>query len=482
MAKITAETLVEKEVKKRGLDGAVEFFSRTFEIKHDMTYLSACANILTHYYDEPEKFVGLYWSIRSQLFALSGQLDQKAHNKLLYGKLARHFFRFSKKVGENIICDHKVSDSDNVDRIVILIAQYLKPPHSPTMAAAEFAKRFIDHNGAEVLIVDASELPLKKRSTFHPPFWGNRTNETGYSTSEFDGSTLDLYTATSDVISVEKAQQIIDEISKFGPDAILTIGDSMVSAEILSQYWPVVCWPSTQTEPISSAPTQFYRSIEPHKMEIEWKKLKLAPPTLIKQDFDTQNNIPNLHSVDREQLRLPEDAFVFILVGARIKQELSTEFQQLMIRVLEHDPKVHMLILGAEKFEILNELHAHKDRLRLVQFATDLRGVISLCDAFLNPPRQGGGGGGYLAMLESLPILTLDDCDVQMGILNDAAVSDLAELEQLAKDVVTNETIRNEYIEKSKKRVSDFMTPEESSTILLSHLKTAKIDFLENQK
>jgi hypothetical protein len=478
MAKITVETLVEKELKKRGKDGAVEFLSRSFQINHDPIYLSACANFLPHYYDTPDKFLGLYWCIRSQLFVYSGQLEAKALNKILYGKLARYFFRFAKQISEKVSCEAVITNDDNVDRIVVMVTQFLKPPHSPTLAAAEFAKRFQEHNDKDVLIVDVSEIPTKQRSTFHPQFWANRINDTGFSKYEFDGSTLDLYTAPNDVIDAEKAQLILNTLSNFAPDTILVVGDSIASAEIASHFWPVICWPSTQTEPISSAPVQIYRSKEPHKPQIDWKKLKLEPPQLVPQDFDTQNNIPNTKNIDRETLNIPEDAFVFVLVGARIKYELSPEFQDILTHIIQTDPKVFILIVGTDDFDITPNLHTHKNRLRLVKYTKSLRALIGVCDVFLNPPRQGGGGAAYLAVLESLPIVTLEDCDVQMTILNDAAVANLAELEKLAKAMITDENKRNEYIEKSKQRLADFMTPQESSERLLSHLRTTKKVFL----
>lgn len=42
--------------------------------------------------------------------------------------------------------------------------------------------------------------------------------------------------------------------------------------------------------------------------------------------------------------------------------------------------------------------------------------TMTIGDLFLNPPRQGGGTGAMYAILQEIPVVTLDNCDVQVNV------------------------------------------------------------------
>jgi len=58
-------------------------------------------------------------------------------------------------------------------RVLILIQQFLRPPHAPTKDALEFARFFIQKHSKEVMILNTCEFNSTPTGAFAPPFCAN---------------------------------------------------------------------------------------------------------------------------------------------------------------------------------------------------------------------------------------------------------------------------------------------------------------------
>jgi glycosyltransferase involved in cell wall biosynthesis len=59
-----------------------------------------------------------------------------------------------------------------------------------------------------------------------------------------------------------------------------------------------------------------------------------------------------------------------------------------------------------------------------------LTDVIAVTDLFVNPPRQGGGGGALRALAVGVPVVTYPDCDVSNITGKDFCCHDMSEMQE----------------------------------------------------
>ncbi|MEM6626143.1 MAG: hypothetical protein AAF719_05515, partial [Pseudomonadota bacterium] len=332
---------------------------------------------------------------------------------------------------------------------------------------------------AEPLILNAETLPARASSTFQPAFVGNSVGRPGREMRTHKDQDVEILNLGAGDLTLDKLQAGVDAIADFDPDIVFALGDCNLFSDLVAGAYPVLCWPLTQSEPICAAHASFYRSETRPDDKLDHKKLKRAAPVRIKQDFDIDTLPPKMAEISRAELKLPDDAYVYALVGTRIAHELSPSFQDALARILGANDKTCALIVGTNKLDLTPNLAAQLGQLRLLPFAADLRAVLATCDAFLNPPRQGGGNGAYMAVAENLPILTLDDCDVQMTIRQDAAVKTLEDLEALATDMARNPDLQADYRARSARQLESYNNGDAAIRCILRHSEATRRVFAD---
>ncbi|ACT60001.1 glycosyltransferase family protein [Hirschia baltica] len=471
MATQSSTALMEQALKKWSADQALAFLSKSFHVNGNIDYLIACIEMLHLFSEDIPVFHAALWSIRRDLFTLGAQMPEKQLEKAIYKKLAPKYLKFVDQIVKKTELPSIDVIDDTPNRLMIMGGQFLKPPHSPTMCMMEFA-RLAKLSGVEhVEIFNVNELPSAALSSYHEGFIGTPAITVGAHNVSYMGAELDIYAAPEQGMSSQKIKDCLEHVESFKPDLILSVGDMNCIADMCAGFIPSLCWPTTQSIALSLAGVQYYRSEEVPDTQIDWKRLKKKPPVMIKQEFDLMTIDENRHTINRDVLRVEKDTFLFVVVGSRIEQELTVAFQKLLVKVLDANPKACVLIVGTDDFSRLTELKDHASQIRLLKFTTDLRSVLSVSDAFLNPPRQGGGNAAYWSMFEGLPILTLDNCDVQMTIKQGAAVQDLAALEKLAIGIMQDADLLKTYQDKSKARLASLKDDKQSGDNLKDNLE-----------
>ncbi len=471
MGKSQPDKLAQDALKKRNPKQAISYLSNRYANGGQIEYLIACIDIMHLFHEDIEFFHSLLWTIKRLVHTRGASLSVKEHDKILYKKLALKYFRFIDYLGHELNIPEANKANTTPKRLLIIGQQFLRPPYSITMCMLEFARIARIGGFEDIKLFITNEYPEKPASTFHESMWAVQSTVIGDENYDFKGDKISIHSHPKQGISKQSIQDNIAYIEEYAPDAVLLVGDNIILGDVCAKFLPTMCWPISQTLSASLAHTHYYRSeIEPMQ-QIDWKRLKHEPPKMLKQDFDLLTEGENQASLSRDDLKLPEDAFAFVLVGGRIEQEITPKFRKLLFAILEASPNAYLVIVGPVSQSLKLEFALYQERIRWVRFIDDLRSAMSNCDAFLNPPRQGGGNSAYWAMLEGLPILTLDDCDVQMTIREGAAVKTLEELQALAILVMNDENVRNDYIEKSKARIASFRTEAESGSNLMSGVK-----------
>jgi glycosyltransferase involved in cell wall biosynthesis len=470
MANLPSIKIAENTLKKMKPPQAMAYLSKRYASSQEFEYLLACLDILHHFEDDPTTFHSILWNVKRLAHTYAGRFSEKQINQLLYKKLALKYVRFVDRFKQEITLPNKREFTQPPKRILFLGQQILHRAHAVTMCMLAFAKLARLGGFEDIKILITNEYPSEPASTFHESFWAVPSNVIGETAYTYEGEDISVYSYEKQGFSKDNTQDIVDYIGEYDPDIVFQTSDNIIVGDLIADRYPSVCWPLSQTLPISLAQIQYYRSETQPDTQIDWKRLKKTPPQLLPQKFVLETKSENFNTFTREKLKVDDDAFLFAVVGVRLHQEISSEFADILANILKADSRAHIILIGTDTLDFAPQLKPFTKQTRLIRFSGDLRSCLEQCDAYINPPRQGGGNSAYWAMLEDLPILTLDNCDVQMTIRNDAAVESLAELEALALRVLRDPETRNEYIEKSRERIRLLPTEQQSADTLMHEI------------
>ncbi|MGD2134103.1 MAG: glycosyltransferase family 4 protein [Maricaulaceae bacterium] len=479
MKQVTVEELLSRELKKHAPPKALGILSRRFQSSGDAVCLEACAQLLQKLVRNPEEFNAAFWSLDYQLFARGKSLRPKVIERVRYKRMARAHFAFLDRLAADLKLPAPSVRAEPIRRVAIVSQQVLLASHSPTMVALEVATTLGAHAEVEPLIVNANTLPLRPASTFHPPYVANARADTGAHAMTYKDRDVRVWSAGAAPFSIAKLQGAIDALAAFEPDVVFSIGSCSVVGDLAARFVPTIAWPSTQQEPVTAAQLVINRDAEFSSSAIDWASLGAPEPLFVREDFNLDTVPPKSSAVSREILDVPEDAFVYVIVGTRLSDELTPQYQEVLARILAAREDARLVIVGPKTLQASPVLGPYVDRIRLVGHVDDLRALYEACDCFLNPPRQGGGNSAYIAMHENLPIVTLDDCDVQMTIGEGAACADLPAYEALALALAERGAIYDERCERSRLRVAALDKPEQAAAKLMGHAETARRRFEE---
>jgi glycosyltransferase involved in cell wall biosynthesis len=122
---------------------------------------------------------------------------------------------------------------------------------------------------------------------------------------------------------------------------------------------------------------------------------------------------------------IPEDAFTIGVIGNRIEREVTEEFKQVMISILEKNPKAYFVFVGPFEQLLPEPLESRSTRLG---YRNDFMSILQIINLFMNPKRSGGAGGATRAMRLGIPVTTLADSDVASFAGNDFICKDYNEM------------------------------------------------------
>ncbi|WP_042692130.1 glycosyltransferase, partial [Azospirillum sp. B506] len=209
-----------------------------------------------------------------------------------------------------------------------------------------------------------------------------------------------------------KLRVIVEAIDGYDPDLIVAFGGSNIVADLFAdaEARPVVAIPTTSGITISLAHIVLGYEEKDHTLSIP--ALYRAPFARRFRPFTFGFTPPPSTGV-RVETGFPAGTFLFAVVGNRLDLEVSVEMLELFDEILDRCPD-SALVFAGEVRDLpgrLAPLH-NRDRMRCLGHVPDIRAFYGGCGVFLNPPRQGGGGGASYALAEGVPVISYGWGDV----------------------------------------------------------------------
>jgi hypothetical protein len=224
--------------------------------------------------------------------------------------------------------------------------------------------------------------------------------------------------------SVSKLQRSIAAVRSFGADAVFAVGDFNIVGDVLARELPTVHLPTR----VGVALSHGDHYLTPHREEGALR----TPALLAGQGgmyggFSFMMTPADAPSDDtRSSLALPEDAFLFAVVGNRLADELDRPFVTVIASILGAAPQAHLVLIGKDPGAgLMTHLpEALHGRTHVLGFTQSLGHVLGLCDASLNPFRTGGGLAAYTSLLAGTPVVTLAGSDAEVIVGRDQCSAD----------------------------------------------------------
>lgn len=350
----------------------------------------------------------IYWSMARQMF-----LARMDHASV--PNFSRDvFFSFYRDFVAEVSRRHATHPAkwqkrnNDIQKILLVTNQFLSVYHQPTRDLLEQAAALQNTGGFEVTILNTNMMPDRYYSPFVPPFAAEIEQQLdGDQTLNYDGHKFRIVSETTPGLSASKINNFIAVVDDIDPDAVISVGGSVIVADLLASARPCLCLQTTTGFTVSLAhlildyggkahpggADHYARAWRPFRLRLS---LRHAPSPM-----------------ERAECDIPEDAFVCVVIGNRLDNEATEEFLNLVDRFIVEEPRAFVVFVGpVTSLPTRVAARAGAGRMRCLGYVDRVHGLMTICDVYLNPRRTGGGASAMQALAAGLPIVSLAAGDV----------------------------------------------------------------------
>ena len=352
--------------------------------------------------------------MNTDLFMTPLKSDEKFHYKYQTRIYKKQVERMQAML-ENDICYIPYSKR-NKKRVLLMCRTFLGEGHAPTAKIVNIY-RYLEVLGYEpyVLCTYMGKIEREYVGQWYNPHIDNCIfRNTGTFSVEYFGVHVDggiCYYSSQNFY--EEITEVLMFINEYNPAFILDIGGDNIAA-CLSEKFTTVCSMACVKKPplttVSVIARYFQYSEGENRKYMECLDENQTVIDMVHVD-ELSASVNQVHK--KSDYGIDENTFVILIAGNRLDREVSDEFLQVLNQVLERQDNAAVVFVG-DCLELKKVLMQDRfaDKYTFVGKVKDFKGIMSIGDLFLNPPRQGGGTGAYYAIAKGVPVLTLPNCDV----------------------------------------------------------------------
>lgn len=294
-------------------------------------------------------------------------------------------------------------------RVVLVTNQFLSLRHQPSRDLLSYAALLEERCGREVVILNTNIMPSEIHSLFVPSFAVTvEPSFNGKQVIEAEGRTYRMLSSTEPCVSAAKIDWFLRAIEALDPDVVLSLGGSVVIADLMAGARPTLCIPTTTGATLSLADIvlDFGGGSAPAHgpLAASWRPFRFL--------HSLAGAVPHGEG-SRAGFGLSEGAFVCAVVGNRLDEEADGAFIAMLEALFDRAP--HALAVFAGHAETLPRRLAasrHADRLRHLGYVADMGALLAVSDAYVNPRRTGGGASAAEALSAGAVPVSLPTGDV----------------------------------------------------------------------
>ncbi len=303
-----------------------------------------------------------------------------------------------------------------IKRIAILSPQILGMRHSPTREAFSLACHLKKYHDCEVVIINTNGMVYHSSLNIYEPFIANShpglygDQEIYIDYLDFKSEKLNIISFAPERMSVRKVIDILDVVNGLNIDAVISHGENLLVQDAIFGKIPSIFVTTGATIPFARSDCYW---VPGNLFSAEQEAFANSYGHF---DFLRESMIVTPEGVaaspqDRAEFGIAEDAFIFLVVSTRMDSEVDTEFVEVCRKILLENGRAVILFMGTPGFAVdtfFDNTFIGPGRIINGGFSDDLASVCLMADVYLNPKRQGGGTSSQTAILNNLPIVTLD--------------------------------------------------------------------------
>ena len=298
--------------------------------------------------------------------------------------------------------------------IVVMTNQLLGLRHAPTADCLDYCHVLQNRLKKRVILINTGDMPWSLPLPYYDPIVFEHAEE--YASGgklPFRGEVFDFYQCRNPMPNLEETEYILNTIITLRPSFILSLGHSNVTPDLCAKFVTVATMPFGTDLP-RAASNLF---ILPRKRRSDDADFMRQWQITEEQIVETQYTfrLPERSAtLTRADLGLPPDAYVIAVVGNRLDEEINDEFAAGLADFLQAMPQAFVAFMGT--IRSYGPLRQHypvlAKRSLFLGHQKDISAVYECCDAYLNPPRYGGGSSAAFALAAGLPVFTRNSGDV----------------------------------------------------------------------
>ncbi|MFV3074098.1 hypothetical protein [Niveispirillum fermenti] len=300
------------------------------------------------------------------------------------------------------------------DLIVLLTGQFVRGMHQPSLDIVDFARTLILRLGRRVVLVNTADGPVSA----HFPCLGGFTSSADAELVAIrrltaDGLPIPFRHLPPGFTSPDMAAAMVDEILDMKPDMVLSFGTMSPVADLCRGLVDVVAIPYGSYLPLAEPDYLALPRVVGPGDDAALAAAGLTRGRVLSINY-TYAPPPAGAPRSRAALGVPEDAILTAIVGLRLASEVTPAFAAVLDDMVRREPRLFFLFVGPmEEYDHRVAPCPHlAARSRAHGYETDVMGVLSVCDLYLNPPRGGGGSSAAYALSAGVPAYSLAAGDV----------------------------------------------------------------------
>ncbi len=394
----------------------------------DMKYMFKCEEVIMTGALSMNLTAAVHFQTYHQRF-LNGALDDYAIRRTLHRYIS---MRYLKELDVNI--EMIPYEKRNHKFAIVTTYQLLGERHAPTNIVLSVCHHLQNHFGYEVLLVVIGE-PIDPNE-FTKVWTGdimlpNYTDRWGSYGLDYHGQVIHCYQIDINSASRDDMISFIGEIYGMRPEFIWQINGLPRMDQIWRSITTYVAMPVTHGLEVSDAHLLArYQAGDILPETAEYVKTCGQETIFFRMSGFGYKEEKKEDEYTKKAFGIPEDAFTIGVIGNRIEREVTEEFRQVLISVIEQNPRAHVVFIGPFEQELPKVLENRSTRLG---YRKDFLNVLKIIDLFINPKRSGGAGGATRAMRIGIPVTTLADSDVASFAGEDFICKDY---DKMIKDVL----------------------------------------------
>lgn len=322
----------------------------------------------------------------------------------------------------------------NKNLVFVLIDQVLGMNHAPTKTLLDRCYVLKKYLKKDIFIINtAIFVPRKGRAPFYKMCVSNYASALREVPElEFRGEHFNFYQCSENMPDLEEMADIIRLVKKYKPLYILDIGGSDWCADLCGLFVPQITV-STVFSKIALSCGE-YQLVDKELNENDRNQLHILevnPDNVIRTMF-TFSFKEQEHHYTREELGLPQDKFILLVVGWRLDDEIDSEFLDMLEKTILADEDIVVAFMG--QFNLCEEKMAAfrglTGRFYNLGIQEDALAVTECCDLYVNPRRNGGGSSVAEALYKGIPAVTLPLGDVSVAAGDSFWVQNFQKMEE----------------------------------------------------